>query len=97
MAEGSASSGWKSRLVEVVEKALCCDAAEIWCDKGTAPSKGLAAVGVTGLVGLLGADGSVLSSLVRFFLRNPRVGIKEGLSSRQAGVIRWDPIGPAPP
>lgn len=31
-------------------------------------------IGVIGLVGLLD-EGSVLSSLVRFFLRNPRVGI----------------------
>lgn len=39
-------------------------------------SKLLAAVGVTGLVGLLGGNGSVLPSLVFFFLRNPRLGIK---------------------
>lgn len=34
-------------------------------------------VGVTGVTGLAGwlDDGSVLSSLVRFFLRNPKVGI----------------------
>lgn len=34
-------------------------------------------VGVTGVTGLAGwlDDGSVLSSLVRFFLRNPKLGI----------------------
>ena len=44
---------------------------------------------------MLGGEGSVLSSLVRFFLRNPRVGIKHGLSSRQASVVRDRLIGPS--
>ena len=40
-------------------------------------SKVLDVVGVTGLVGLLGGEGSGLDSLVRFFLRNPKLGIKQ--------------------
>ena len=37
----------------------------------------LLCAGVTGLVGLLVDEGSEVASLVLFFLRNPRVGIKE--------------------
>ena len=73
-------------MLAAEEREVGCEAAESCCDMGTVPSKGLAAVGVTGLVGLLGSDVSFLSSLVRFFLRNPRVGIKDDLSSRQASA-----------
>jgi hypothetical protein len=40
-------------------------------------SNGLDSVGVIGVMGLVGwlEEGSDLSSLVRFFLRKPRVGI----------------------
>lgn len=44
-------------------------------------SKLLAAVGVTGLAGWLAEGGS--TSLVRFFLRKPRLGIKTSRSGAQ--------------
>jgi hypothetical protein len=40
-------------------------------------SKLLVVEGVTGLVGLLADERSELPSLVFFFFRNPRVGIKD--------------------
>ena len=46
----------------------------------------LLCAGVTGLVGLLVDEGSEVASLVLFFLRNPRVGIKE------AARLRSDPM-----
>lgn len=56
-------------------------------------SQPLDVVGVMGLVGLLGGKGSeLLPSLVRFFLRNPRVGIQAGALGRrigQAQTQRW--------
>ena len=49
-------------------------------------SKVLLCAGVTGLVGLLVDEGSEVASLVLFFLRNPRVGIKE-ISRRRSNPI----------
>lgn len=49
-------------------------------------------VGVTGVIGLVGwlDDGSVLSSLVRFFLRNPKLGICYEISGR--GVRTFEKV-----
>jgi hypothetical protein len=72
----------------------------VWCDaalereepRGTVDwwSEPLfAAVGVTGLVGLLGDEGpGLLPSLVRFLLRKPRACIKRA-STRQPTRTPW--------
>jgi hypothetical protein len=70
--------------VDVVEAALVCAC----CVAGPEPvSKVLEAVGVTGLFGWL-LVGSGLWSLVRFFLRKPREGMKTDDAVR-LGRERW--------
>lgn len=46
-------------------------------------------MGVTGVIGLVGwlEDGSDLSSLVRFFLRNPKVGICYDVRERRVRAL----------
>jgi hypothetical protein len=81
----SAAWGCVSGLPTAAARDCACAATGCGAGKGTVCwSKALAAVGVTGLVGLLGSDESVLPSLVFFFfsVRKPgRVGIKD-VSSR---------------
>jgi len=57
-------------------------------------SKALEEVGVTGVTGLVGwlEDGSVLSSLVLFFLRNPKVGICYDVGERRAPTFERDRV-----
>lgn len=78
--------GWEVACDSAVGCCCCC------CD--TVWLKLLEDVGVTGLVGWLVDEGSELASLVRFFFRKPRLGIKDGcIEDGLVEIVCQRPIG----